>query len=54
MKTQADPQPTSRNIEPEQRIRTCRPALLRSDCCTEPADPYEDAGFEPNVVRGED
>ncbi|MCB5179189.1 hypothetical protein [Streptomyces antimicrobicus] len=54
MKTQPDTQSTSRRVTPEDRVRTCRPALLRRDCCMEPPESSDEAGFEANVVRGED
>ncbi|WP_185921836.1 hypothetical protein [Streptomyces sp. WAC06614] len=55
MKSQVDTQPISRSIAPEERVRTCRPARLRQDCCLEPAEPREEAaGHEVNLVRGDD
>lgn len=55
MQTQADTRPTTLRIPPEERVRTCRPAVTRPGSEPDPDDgPGAQAAGDWNIVRGED
>ncbi|MGW1136477.1 hypothetical protein [Streptomyces zhihengii] len=50
--TRAYPRPTTSRVPEDERVRICRPAVLRRDAGTE-REPRE-AGPEAHIVRGDD
>ncbi|WP_185910931.1 hypothetical protein [Streptomyces sp. WAC07149] len=56
METQADTQPIRSHIAADERVRTCRPAIVRPRRSPGSDEPRSEtaSGAEWNIVRGED